>query len=124
MTNQEILEKAIQKAIDNKWGMFGFVDRYYIDWIVDWPTRTFRIRTRISKNGYDFEGYDVYRLIFNHELAKALWGDTNIEVYGGLWTRGMPKPTTIELHHVPAYLHQLQQMVISDDPIRYLGKHI
>lgn len=59
-------------------------------------------------------------IIFNHDFARALFGDVKIEVYGGLWTKDMPKPTTIELHQVDAYLHHLQQAVISEDPIGYM----
>jgi len=89
METKEILEKAIQKVIDN-----GGKD-YSED-----------IETAINAQS-EYLGINyLYGILFNHDFAKALWGNKQI---GNVW--------------IP-YLWHLQQMVISDDPIKYLGENI
>lgn len=56
---------------------------------------------------YHFEQQNWRNIIFNHDFAKALWG-------------GMP----INQFPLLAWEFHLQQMVIADDPIRYLGEHL
>jgi len=85
MSDKEILEKAIQKAIDNSWAWKD------IDWDAD---------------------NRPYELIYNHEFAKALWGEKHITEY-------YPSPVS-----KPAFVYHLQQMVIAEDPIKYLGDNI
>tara|TARA_R110000782_G_scaffold171639_2_gene263372 strand:- start:139 stop:444 length:306 start_codon:yes stop_codon:yes gene_type:complete len=99
MSNQEILQKAIQKAIDGGWGEF------YSDMNVDGVT-------------YDMGG--EYNLIFNHDFAKALWGGSRIEP-------GKQAPYGIGTKHngiVASWEYHLMNMVISEDPIKYLGDNI
>lgn len=97
MTDKETLTKAIQKAIDGGWktGVLGIKDL-----------------------GQDFVSAEAHNLLFeygrleatffNHDFAKALWGDYTNDV------------------NYPQYSWQyhLQNMVISDDPIAYLGANI
>lgn len=93
MTNQEILTKAIEKAVAGGWK-----DPYakYDD--------NFRL------NRYQA---DDYRIIFNHDFAKTLWGETQTTLQSGYY-------------HFPGdgWKFHLQRMVIADDPIEYLGRHI
>lgn len=101
MTNQKILEKAIQKAIDGGWdkvlerGITGDGSPYELSYIPDkWP-----------KN---------YRqIIFNHDFAKALWGNEIIQAFD---------KTADHLFGIShrAWQYHLQQMVIVEDPIIYL----
>lgn len=60
----------------------------------------------------------VWMVIFNHDFAKALWGEEYIgwdisDVY-------------FKKHRIAsqAWQFHLQQMVIADDPIEYLGENI
>jgi hypothetical protein len=86
MTDQEILERAIQKAIAGGW-----------------------------EDGKAILKLGAVRapqaFIFNHDFAKALWGDMH--------------PMN---DHIPnwqlAWQYHLMQMVIAEDPIQYLGKNI
>lgn len=71
-----------------------------------------------------FDDDNYLKFIFNKDFARALFGDGMIEVYGGLWTKGMPSPTTIELNQVPACDHHRQQAVISDNPIDYYYREV
>lgn len=97
MENKAILEKAIQKAIDGGHKL------------PDWAQGNLHYAQYALMHG------NVYSVIFNHDFAKALWGDEYWEEYTFNGEYATPKPTWA--------LH-LQQMVISEDPIKYLGENI
>lgn len=91
MSNQAILERAFIAAIENGYEQKPEEPNFY-----RWPEA----------------------LIFNHDFAKALWGEDFIISHHannlgqvGSW-------------HQTAWRHHLQQMVIADDPIKYLGEHL
>ncbi len=135
MTNQEILEKAIQKAIDGRWYPRGI----QFDCVTDdepkgyaW-TGTWEGYQQMEAKGYlppdthpepRLVDVDPELFIFNHDFAKALWGahmvhptsdlpsDTNDGFY--LWEEVV----------IPNWQSHLQQMVIAADPIKYLGEHL
>lgn len=100
MTNQEILETAIQKAIDGGWDMYGR-KHFAIDpageWLFFYDNPNKGNRNALWKQS---EG-----VIFNQDFAKALWGEANEPK---LW--------------IPYRQFHLQQMVIAPDPIKYLGE--
>ena len=101
MSDQEILEKAIQKAIDGGWkGEKPHYDDIMDQWCVS-----------DGDGGYVVPS--IIELIFSHDFAKALWGtdDDYIDLPGT---------------YTPAEKWQghLMEMVIADDPIAYLGEHL
>lgn len=111
MTNQEILSAAIFKAKANGWQAFG--------------TGAFS-----DPASYLMETLGVSAIIFNHEFAKAIWGDKwPYEDYGKY---GITYPvsikhdyrTTSDIVCPPYWKYQLQQMVIADDPLQYLARFI
>lgn len=119
MTHQEVLEKAISRAVDN--GYDGYI-----------PHRV----SSISKyRDGDFSLDNINQLIFNHEFARALWGKERIK--GAMLASPNEKHY---LHHEanaireyalyknsgwhPAFKLHLQNMVIADDPIIYLKENI
>ena len=129
MTNQEILTKAIQKAIDGGWNIFG-----------DPSMKVARVFEALAPRGWG--EYEVYigpdgnrpyyicthsALIFNHEFAKALWGEKP-------WCIDCQENTVCGRNNVCTncyerscglrWQYHLQQMVIADDPIKYLGEHL
>lgn len=92
MTNQEILTKAIEKAVKNGWlGLLHPDSLGYLEY------------------GHPFE------VIFSKEFAKAFWGETNTDYL--LTHKGIEK-----LPFLVSWQYHLQQQVISDDPIKYLLK--
>lgn len=104
MTNQQIIEKAIHKAIDGGWSE---------------PNGN---TLRVMENGHLYiemtdgiraVGYqtNLERLIFNHDFAKALWGE-------------QPAPLSHSFDGDPLWMTNLCGMVIADDPIKYLGDNI
>lgn len=99
MSNQEILEKAIQKAIDGGWKKpYGWDD-------LEWN----------GSSWHTFEwGIDLNTVIFSQAFSKALWGQVST-VNNDVPHVGTP---------LPLWQYHLQQMVIADDPIKYLGENI
>jgi hypothetical protein len=94
MTNQEILKKAIEKAVSNS----------YIDWGVP-------------------EGSAAYSVIFSHDFAKAFWGEEfkegEAESSNEKWVSGYEwefKGKRWQWH--------LQQMVLEEEPLKYLERFI
>ena len=111
MTHREILEKAIQKAIDGGWdgGRFRPLPLDLNRWRFDSDYDAFGI------GQYEDEIWiEPCEYIFNHEFAKSLFGEDTIHV-------------SLAGYHedsVPIWKYRLQEMVISDDPIKYLGANL
>lgn len=112
ISNQEILTKAIEKAIVGGWVPFdnNYRQKQSPERILDW----------IYNGGFTDNGLDYLIFIFSHDFAKALWGDE------GTWITRHYTPTGLQLsgQEVPYWKVHLQQMVIADDPIAYLGDNI
>jgi hypothetical protein len=99
LAKQAILDKAIAIATSNGWT----------------PTEE-------TNWGHTDVGLtDAPIIIFNHDFAKALWGESKpIDIgrrdAGGYKTFGQPMSIGWQEH--------LRDMVIADDPIKYLGDHL
>lgn len=106
MTEQQILEKAINKAINGGWG-------FDIENVTENPGGLMVM----DKVGVK---YTVNDIVFNKGFAKALWGEEMIELAKHLPNNYYPKGHGYQA----AYLMHLQQLVIADDPIDYLGRNI
>lgn len=106
-----ILEQAIQKAIDGGWNA-----------TLDGSTLR-----KIGSEGkpYAWIGAATWGskdLIFSHDFAKALWGE---ELFAEEFDSPIPRfPEAKKLDIRPVWQYNLQQMVIAEDPIKYLGDHI
>lgn len=125
MTHQKILNKAIQKAIDGGWKP-GWVDRRpVIGWDTDYSTE-FDEGEGVQIYGYHAKSsasiwfFPIKELIFNHDFARALWGEsrnlTRQEIKEAGITGGGGYLQTL------GWQYHLQQMVIADDPIKYLSE--
>lgn len=111
MTDTEILTAAIEKAFDNGWD--GRLDS--------------EGHLQIERDSYEVVGHANFpgmhidngdediaaeQVIFNQGFAKAIWGETPTmdswsKKYGG--------------YEVPHWQYHLQQMVVAESPIKYLG---
>jgi hypothetical protein len=98
VTNQAILTKAIQKAIDGGWD-------------VDLETVLVEMTKKWSLQGLRYTGHSG--LLFSHDFAKALWGEDTYIDEGNVMAIDRE-----------GWQYHLQQMVIADDPIKYLGEHL
>lgn len=115
MSNKEILEKAIQKAIDGGW-----TGGKFFNWSGDWMGEVPKLEVtspfpNIAWLKYKTGGVDVREetyppsvMLFDHDFAKAFFGAHEIQVE----------------YMEPAWQYHLQQMVIADDPIKYLGDNL
>ena len=123
LSDQQILPKAIQKAIDNGW-------RYaWPDWVYSAPSLLDELETLAPL------------VIFNHDFAKALWGEEKYPRYErhvqsgndtcrkcGKKAKSWGNPIRENCLKINDYQlgweKHLQQMVIADDPIEYLGENL
>lgn len=119
MNNKEILEKAIQKAIDGGWkGKMGILPEH---WAVEYYRRA------TIENLLEFNGYQL--IIYTHDFAKALWGEGDIEVFQGFGhDPGMSDDDPGDDYNIydyeVAWEYHMKEMVISEDPIKYLGENL
>ena len=109
MTNEQILKKAIEKAKKN--GYKSMIIR-------DWLGKNFSVG-----NDYQRGCHLYYSIIFSHDFAKAFWGDRYIGK--GRLDFCVPQigyeHKLVELY---AWQHHLQQMVLEEEPLKYIEKHI
>ena len=115
MSNKEILEKAIQKAIDGGWNYkksLGHAEN------VEFMVSSGKSSPRdVSELEYLSSHTDTRDIIYNHDFAKALWGESKA-------TATQESPTRIRLGYDLGWKRHLQNMVVADDPIAYLGENI
>lgn len=116
MTNQQILEKAIAKAIAGGWE-FDNLDK--------WQWSAIKKTDTVMNNWYYFlitydgkeKFIDAERIIYDHDFARALWG----EELGNFIISGYDGEARVRVLNWQAHL---QQMVIAKDPIKYLGDNL
>lgn len=118
MTNKEILEKAIRKAIDNGFNPDG------IENISNFKP-TIR-NTQAWVRWFNDDGKEVIQdlehVIFNHDFAKALWGEArNAGRYLAFPDKDDPKHGSLAEY---GWRYHLQKMVIAENPLDYLGEQL
>lgn len=126
MSDQEILTKAIEQAIAGGWEAqpLGGTDM--------WPEFSGLERQHVIKLLLDGDGdlAEPYRIIiFNHDFAKALWGEAPDHIGYGYKYNIKHNPYFDEAEFsidmkAPTWQLKLVQMVIAEDPIKYLGENI
>ena len=109
MTNEQILTKAIQKAIDSGYDGKGML-------------------AEVRKGSpLTIEAFIQPNVIFNHDFAKALWGENTFSVDedGTVENCGHNEEFVYSYDYIePSYQWHLQQMVIANEPIKYLSEHL
>jgi len=109
MTDKEILQKAIEIAIDNgyDWSEDSLLDPKY-------EVREGRIHGKITS--CIVLANDI---IFSHDFAKAFWKDE--QLFGHI---ALPKGSATATRLSHSWEYNLQQMVLEENPIDYLRKFI
>jgi len=107
MTNEQILYKAVRKAVKNGWKM----------------------PYRIAIASFYSELY-LPHIIFDHEFAKAFWGEEDFDAYSDehfdkWWTnQGLDRicvPNCQEMNFDgKVWEFHLQQMVLEKEPLKYI----
>lgn len=117
MTAQQILEKALLKAHKNGWNPLETIPWQNVR-IEQWQGHgmvgiafLYGVRDESAHWVRELEG-----IIFNKEFAKALWGECTTWVKSRHGT----------INHLPlnGYQYHLQNMVIANDPVKYLGENL
>lgn len=106
MTNQEILNKAIEKALSRSWDMY---DHVKWSWkVVNNPSKTesYHYFVKAQSGGLQ-HSIDISHILFDPDFAKALWGEEATEYVA-----------------TPDWEYHLQKMVVAEDPIQYLGENL
>ena len=107
MTKNEILVKAIKKAVKNGWKEGEY-------WLKR-PYEESGLQAENSIARYKRRPEVLYRIIFSHDFAKAFWGEGVIE----------DKWRTAELETSwYAWEFHITEMVLEPDPVKYLEKYI
>ena len=128
MTDEEILKKAIEKAVGNGWGTFKEVKDLGLA-IIRFPDKD-TIVMNWEDTGYS---YHTCSIIFSHDFAKAFWGN-------GKWKYelcGKEYEDEEDIHKneckdwdcrnrkwVIDWECGLTQMVLEKDPIQYLEQFL
>lgn len=102
MTNQEILAQAIEQAIAGGWHTE----------VMTWYDNDDRVLT------YYTQTENPLLFLFNHDFAKALWNAPK------MLAMDFTQPSFETRDGLSEWQYHLQQMVIADDPIKYLGDNI
>ena len=136
MTDEQILKKAIERAIENGFEPFWWdeegleIKRFEYDDLNEieiWIGYTFEYNED-GDNPKEWDKYmlNIFELIFSHSFAKAFWGEEIIETYG--WDKGNHDDNTERelayfcyTYKKPAWKHHLQQMVLEEKPLKYIG---
>ena len=119
MTDEQILKKAIEKVVQA-----GLRAPNY-DICYDWDKASMETKVDyFMPTDYEYGGYEedkTYNLIFSHSFAKAFWGEPR-QVDCEVWDGNRGKIEAIKTE--PGWKHHLQQMVLEEEPLRYLEKFL
>lgn len=131
MDNKTILEKAIQKAIQNGWdfdGLLAPMDPGRYEVIAPFGGNYLRIKTTSWSGEESFES--INSVIYSKNFAKALWGvheltdDSNDDRYSCKKCDDSFWAYEYDNWSDSCWESRLQAMVIFPDPIAYLGEHL
>lgn len=108
MTDIDILDKAIQKAVKGGWDK---PKNGYLVWL---PVGSLEPLIVIDESFDVHTKYNYQAIIYSHDFAQRLWGEEDIVTARYAPPKGFK----------PAWKHHLQMMVVADDPIAYLWDNI
>lgn len=100
MRKDQLLEKILWKAIKNEWNVS--------------PYRRSELFSELYGGSLDYREF-----IFDHEFAKAFWGEEKESFVTDMFSDG----ETIREMKV-SWKYHLQQMVLEKEPLKYLEKYL
>lgn len=115
MDNQAILTKAINQAIDGGYHTWEFSDKYTKEDELKYLLGT--LYDDPEENG---NVQSVEALIFNHDFAKALWGNKSTR----LKQVEVNRVAFDDIDAFPEWEVRLMEMVIAENPLDYLKDNI
>lgn len=110
MTNQQMLTKAIERAVERGWKPHWGT----LKWKVLPVTNMIEVDSPTMK---DFP-YHTVEVIYHHDFAKAYWGE---EYYDEVneFADYIDRLTRASYEGWPMWQYHLQQCVLSENPIKY-----
>ena len=127
MKNEQILQKAIEKAIKNGYALkckanysdlFNYSDTR-IKLVHAYQDKSINTFVEIESDPGGGWMENCYSIIFDINFAKAFWGEENLFSYTIPYGKYEGDTEVMQ-----AYEYHLQQMVLSEDPIKYLEKYL
>jgi hypothetical protein len=115
VSDQEILSKAVKKAIAGGWDANSFCG--YAS--SSRQRRVDEVVIELMEYNYTSEEYEgismsaVRGLIFSHDFCAAIWPEKMYINLAGEYNADNPE-----------WKWQLQRMVVADDPLKYLGNYV
>lgn len=117
LSDKEVLEKAIQKAIDGGWKPFAEEIESWFCWKASLSSAFTRLHRK------DFT-YSLYDLLFDKEFAKAVWGDSLDKDGGCKVHHKIHQFSVYEDDYIDPADYHLMEMVIAPNIFDYLREHI
>jgi len=136
MTDQEAFEIIIEKAIKNGWDMFGYLrkgtiraknfGRYYFtnqnythtaSNHESWKMQNLSIESTTSGGYGAYLHIPVREIVFDHDFAKAYWGEN-------CWLCDKGIQGHLEHDKTTSWQYHLQQTALADNPVKYLGQFL
>ncbi len=146
MTEEQILKKAIEKAVKNGW------ETWWTPYLKENKEKRLKAVLKYTNTlegiavqitGYGDESWDGYSkgglldwsngfvisvlkpesIIFSHSFAKAFWGETSA-VCAACKFDNIPDCFCLDKKLILKWQYHLQQMVLEKEPIKYLEKFI
>lgn len=109
LADMDILQKAVTKAIHNGWNEALIED----EWHIHGGRMAGRYDMCVPKVDQPVYHCDIAAVLFDHGFAKALWHNPP---YG--------LDPVIDDDWQEPWKTRLQEMVIAENPIKYLGEHL
>lgn len=123
MTNKEILQKAIEKALKNSYQLDkGLLNQNYesIAEMCEYYKDGYLIADTVD--GCESYLYSIRDIIFSHEFAKTFWGLRKIRI--SLYDNGIIKKTNDECSLIETWKYHLQQMILEKEPLKYIERFL
>lgn len=105
MNNDEILKQTIEKAMKNGYEVPEDFDLQHHRGLLQAEWQFYADGATHNMITYGF----YYLVIFSHDFAKAFWGEEQISAMG---------------RNKIAWKWELQQMVLEEEPLKYLEKFL
>jgi len=67
--------------------------------------------------------FDIRAIFLRHQFAKAFWGENKFYIRGESTEEGQDYNDEFDIE-MPAWQYHLQQMVIKEEPLKYLSKFL
>ena len=106
MNSREIVDKSIAQALTRGWPK-----EEGLKWVM--------ALNEIEEQS-DFGEHVYAGLIYNHDFAKALWGDKKVK----RWSDSGPSWSPMIEYDIAQWQWNLAEMVTAPDPIKYLSENL